>query len=135
MATQIFVNLPVTNLQRSMDFYGSLGFTFNPMFTDEKAACMIVGENIFAMLLMREYFATFSKKPVANPHETVQVKLAIDAESKDAVSGMVEKALASGGSLSMDAQDHGWMYQHGFVDPDGNEWEVMYADMSQFPQS
>jgi predicted lactoylglutathione lyase len=135
MATKIFVNLPVKNLNQSVTFFTKLGFSFNPQFTDEKATCMIVGENIFAMLLVESFFKTFTKKEIANAHKSTEVLLAIDAGSRDEVKDMVSKALAAGGSTYMDPQDHGWMYQHSFADLDGHQWEILFMDESAMPQA
>jgi len=134
MATKIFVNLPVKNLDESVAFFTKLGFSFNPQFTDEKATCMIVGENIFAMLLIEPFFKTFTKKEIANAHKSTEVLLAIDAGSRSEVKDMVSKALAAGGSIYMDPQDHGWMYQHSFADLDGHQWEILFMDESAIPQ-
>lgn len=126
MAKNIFINLPVADLDRSMAFFSHLGFTFNPMFTDEKAACMVVYDNIFVMLLRREYFQTFTKKPVHNAHLAVEVLVGIDAESREAVDALVAKALEAGGTAPNPVQDHGFMYGHGFEDLDGHTWEVIW---------
>lgn len=135
MPTKIFVNLPVKDLQRSMDFFSQLGFSFNPQFTDDKAACLIICEgSIYAMLLTEPMFQMFTKKPISNAHESTEVLIALDAESRDAVREMVQKAVTAGGSIYADPQDHGWMYQHSFADPDGHQWEVVYMDESQLPQ-
>lgn len=134
MATKIFVNLPVKDLKRSMDFFSSLGFTFNMQFTDEQAACMIIGENIFAMLLVEARFRDFTKKPVADATKSTEVLLALDAESREAVDEMVRRAVAAGGSVYADPMDHGWMYGHSFADPDGHQWEVMYMDEEALAQ-
>lgn len=128
MVTKIFINLPVKDLKKSMDFFTSLGFTFNQQFTDEKAACMVMSEHIFAMLLTEPFFKTFTKKAVADAHKTTEVMLAIDSESKEAVDLMVKKAVEAGGKIYMEPQDHGWMYQHSFADLDGHQWEVLYMD-------
>ena len=134
MATKIFVNLPVKDLKRSMDFFSSVGFTFNMKFTDEKAACMIIGENIFAMLLIEDKFRDFTKKPIADAIRSTEVLLALDAESREEVDEMVRNAVAAGGSVYSDPIDHGWMYGHSFADPDGHQWEVMYMDEEALAQ-
>ena len=133
MATRIFINLPVKNLPKSMDFFQQLGFSFNPQFTDEKAASMIVSENIFVMLLTEAYFKTFINTEIADAHKTTEVLIALDANSKDEVKQLVSKATASGAKLYAEAQDHGWMYQHSFSDLDGHKWEIVYMDQSQLP--
>ncbi|HEX5726189.1 MAG TPA: VOC family protein [Longimicrobiaceae bacterium] len=126
MATQIFVNLPVKDLQRSVAFFTQLGYTFNPQYTDENATCMIVGENIFVMLLVESYFKTFTPKPVADATQGTEVIVALDAESREAVDALVAKAVAAGGTTPREATDYGFMYQHGYQDPDGHLWEVFY---------
>ncbi|MCE2995527.1 MAG: VOC family protein [Cyclobacteriaceae bacterium] len=134
MASKIFVNLPVKDLARSIRFFSELGFQFNPQFTDEKAACMIIGENIYAMLLTEPLFQTFTKKEICNAKSHTEVLLAIDARSREEVKAMVDKAIQAGGTHYMDAQDHGWMYQHSFADPDGHQWEIIYMDEAGFAQ-
>ncbi len=134
MATKIFVNLPVKNLNRSIEFFTKLGYTFNPQFTDENATCMIIGENIFAMLLVEERFKDFTKKPIADAKKSTEVLIALDAESREKVDEMVKKAVDAGGSIYIDPQDHGWMYAHSFADLDGHQWEVMWMDESAVPQ-
>ena len=134
MATKIFVNLPIKNLDKSVAFFTKLGFSFNPQFTDDKATCMIISENIFAMLLVEPFFKTFTKKEISNAHTTTEVLIALDAASRDEVKEMVSKAIEAGGSSYMDPQDHGWMYQHSFADLDGHQWEILYMDESAIPQ-
>jgi len=135
MATKIFVNLPVKDLKKSMDFFTKLGFTFNLQFTDEKAACLIITENsIYAMLLTEPFFKTFTKKEIADATKTTEVLIALDAESREEVEELVKKAVAAGGSVYAEPQDHGWMYQHGFADPDGHQWEILYMDESKVPK-
>lgn len=135
MATQIFVNLPVKDIDKSVAFFAKLGFTFNPQFTGEKAACMIIGENIYAMLLVEPFFRTFAKKEIVNAHKSTEVLIALDAASRDEVKEMVKKAIEAGGTSYMDPQDHGWMYQHSFADLDGHQWEILYKDESAIPQA
>lgn len=134
MATQIFINLPVKDLPASIAFFTHLGYTFNPQFTDETATCMIIADNIFAMLLTHSKFQQFTPKAIADAHKTTEVLIALDAESREAVDATVRKAVEAGGSIYADPQDHGWMYQHSFADLDGHQWEVLYMDISQFPQ-
>lgn len=134
MATQIFLNLPVKNLQKSIKFFTQLGFSFNPQFTDEQATCMIFIDNIFAMLLVENRFKDFTKKLIADAHQTTEVLIAIDAESSVSVDEMVQKAVAAGGSIYADPQDHGWMYGHSFADLDGHQWEILYMDANAIPQ-
>lgn len=135
MATKIFVNLPVKDLDRSVAFFTKLGFSFNPQFTDEKATCMIISENIFVMLLVEPFFETFTKKKIADAHKSTEVLIALDAASREDVKTMVSKAMEAGGSSYMDPQDHGWMYQHSFADLDGHQWEILFMDESAIPQT
>jgi predicted lactoylglutathione lyase len=128
MANQIFINLPVSDLRRSMDFFRHLGFAFNLEFTDELSACMIIGPNIYAMLLTEERFSDFTRKPVSDAHQQTEVLIAIDADSRQEVDTMVRKAVEAGGTTYADPQDHGWMYGHSFADPDGHQWEVIFMD-------
>jgi len=127
MANQIFVNLPVKNLARSVEFFAKLGYTFDAQFTDENATCMVVGENIFVMLLVESFFATFTRKPVSDAKQSTEAILALALASRAQVDEQVAQAVAGGGKAST-AQDHGWMYQHGFEDLDGHLWEVFWMD-------
>ena len=133
MATKIFINLPVKNLDKSISFFTKLGFTFNPQFTDEKAGCMVISENIFAMLLTENYFQTFTKKQVCDANAATEVLITLDAHSKEEVQELVQKAKESGATIYNEPQDHGWMYQHGFADLDGHQWELAYMDVTQLP--
>lgn len=135
MATKIFVNLPVKDLKRSIDFFTQLGFTFNPQFTDENAGCLIIGENIYAMLITEPFFKTFTKKEISDATKTTEVLIAIDAESREEVDELVKTAVAAGGSVYRAPEDHGWMYGHSFADPDGHQWEVLYMDETSIPQN
>ena len=126
MAQQIYVNLPVRDLERAKAFFASLGFSFNPQFTDENATCMIVSENIYVMLLVESYFQGFTKKPVADARQATEVLLCLSRDSRAAVDDLVAKALAAGGKAPMPVQDHGFMYVHGFEDLDGHQWELSY---------
>jgi predicted lactoylglutathione lyase len=126
MATQIFVNLPVKDLKKSVTFFTSLGFKFNPQFTDENATCMIVGENIFVMLLVESFFKTFTSKAICDATRQTEVIVCISADSRKTVDDMVGKAVAAGGTTPRKSQDHGFMYQHGFQDLDGHLWEVVH---------
>ncbi|MBN9444898.1 VOC family protein [Bosea sp. (in: a-proteobacteria)] len=128
MAQMIFLNLPVKDLPASMAFFEALGFSFNPQFTDETAACMVISDTIFAMLLTHEKFASFSPKPIADTERSVEVLTCLSRESREAVDAIVKAALAAGGSTYNGPQDHGFMYGHGFRDLDGHVWEVMWMD-------
>ncbi|MCU1443063.1 MAG: glyoxalase [Cryobacterium sp.] len=129
MPTMIFVNLPVNDLQRSKDFFTALGYSFNEQFTDENAACLIIREDaIFAMLLTRDFFSRFTKKPIADATSSTEAILALSADSREAVDALVDKALTNGGSPSNETDDQGYMYSRSFQDPDGHLWEVLYMD-------
>lgn len=125
----IFVNLPVQDLPATKQFFAKLGFAFDPRFTDENAASMVVSDQAFVMLLTRERFADFTTKPIADPRETTEVIFALSAESRDEVDQLVDTALASGGSPAGETQDYGFMYGRSFADLDGHVWEVVW--MSQ----
>jgi uncharacterized protein len=126
MSTQIFVNLPVKNLPKSVAFFTALGYTFNPQFTDENATCMIVSDSIFVMLLVEDYFKAFTKKTIVNARTNTEVLLCLSCESREHVDAMVRKAVAAGGTTSSEAKDLGFMYQHGYDDLDGHTWELMH---------
>jgi len=128
MATQIFVNLPVKDLEKSIGFFRSLGYEFDPKFTDENATCMIVGENIFVMLLVESFFQTFTRKELSDARTSTEVIVALAVESRPKVDEQVARALAAGGTVPMEPRDHGFMYQHGFQDLDGHLWELFYME-------
>ncbi|WP_217604760.1 VOC family protein [Chitinophaga sp. GbtcB8] len=134
MATQIFVNLPVKDLNRSKEFFTKLGYTFNPQFTDEKAACMIISDTIYVMLLIETFFQTFTKKEIIDAHKSVECSIALSADSKDAVNEMVHKAEAAGATIPNPASDYGFMYQHSFEDLDGHHWEFIWMDPKGMPE-
>ena len=133
MATRVFINLPVKDLGKSVSFFTELGYSFNPQFTDEKATCMIISENIFAMLLTEAYFKTFTRKKVADAKTSTEVLIALDTNSKEEVQQTVAKAKELGATIYAEPQDHGWMYQHSFADLDGHQWELVYMDATQMP--
>ncbi len=128
MVTQIFVNLPVKDLQKSIDFFTQLGFTFNPQFTDDNATCMIMGDNLFAMLMVENRFKDFTKKHIIDAHTHVEVLNALSVGSREEVDSLVLKALGAGGVEPVPAQDYGWMYSRDFQDLDGHVWEIFYMD-------
>lgn len=128
MASKIFVNLPVKHLGRSVEFFSALGFTFNPQFTDDTATCMIVSDDIFVMLLTEEKFKTFTPKQICDTRTSTEVLICLSSESRAAIDATVAKAVAAGGSTFKDAQDHGFMYGHGFQDLDGHIWELIYME-------
>lgn len=135
MPPQIFVNLPVKNLPRSVAFFTALGFSFNPQFTDETGTCMVVSDSIFVMLLTHEKFKMFTPKPIADATQTTEVLVCLSAESREKVDDLVRKAVAAGGSTHSAPQDHGFMYGHGFQDLDGHLWELAYMDLSAWPSA
>jgi hypothetical protein len=134
MASKIFVNLPVKDLNRSVEFFTRLGYTFNAQFTDENATCMIIGENIYAMLLVEDFFRTFTDREIVDAHRSVEAIVALGVDSREQVDEQVARARAAGGTVPREPQDHGFMYQHAFQDPDGHLWELVYMDQSAVPE-
>lgn len=124
----LFVNLAVADLERAVGFFTALGFSFDPRFTDETATCMIVGEDAFVMLLVRDRFAGFTRKPIADPTAETEAILAVSADSREAVDELADKALAAGGSPASDPTELDFMYGRSFNDPDGHHWEVFWMD-------
>ena len=136
MSRQIFVNLPIKNMERSQAFFKSLGFSFNPQFTNEQGACMVITENHnYAMLLVEPFFQTFTRKPIADATQTTEVLICLSCESRAEVDAMVRNAIAAGGTSPNAPQDHGFMYGHGFTDLDGHVWELMWMDPNAAPPS
>lgn len=133
MAKKIFINLPVADLKKSMEFYTKIGFTNNPVFTDETAACMVLSEEIYVMLLTHDKFSQFSSKKIIDASTEIGVINSISVDSAGEVNTMADTALKSGGSEPSSPKDYGFMQQRSFSDPDGNHWEVLYMDMSKFP--
>ena len=133
MPRNLYVNLPVKDLERTVDFFTALGFAFNPMFTDENATCMIVNDGTSVMLLVESYFATFTKKPLADAHAVTETLLALSLDSRAEVDDFIAKALAKGAVEYAEPKDLGFMYQRGIADLDGHQWEVFFMDESQFP--
>lgn len=133
MSTQIFVNLPVQDLQKSVAFFEALGFSFNPQFTDETASCMVVSEHIFVMLLIHKRFKDFTPKAICDARQATEVLVCLSRESRAAVDAMVAKAVAAGGSTYNQPQDHGFMYAHGFQDLDGHIWELVFMEPAANP--
>ena len=125
---KLFVNIPVNDLQRSIDFFEALGFTFNQQFTDATATSMIVGEDAYFMLLTKDKFASFAKRPIGDPTRETGALFALALESRDAVDAMVKKAVELGGTHALEPQDHGFMYGWSFYDLDGHHWEVFWMD-------
>lgn len=123
----MFVNLPVKDLERAKAFFGRLGFSFDPRFTDERAACMVVSALGYVMLLDERFFRTFTRREPCDASHS-EALLALSCESRDGVDDLAATALASGGSEAMPPQDHGFMYARSFYDPDGHHWEVLWMD-------
>lgn len=126
MATQIFVNLPVKELARSVAFFTELGYQFNPQFTDENATCMVVSDTISVMLLVEKFFQTFTTKPVCDATQSTEVLICLSCDSRAEVDALVRKALAAGGKAPRPPQDQDFMYGHGYEDLDGHIWELVY---------
>ncbi len=135
MNRQIYVNLPVKDLDKSKAFFTALGFTFNPQFTNEHGACMVVSDTIYVMLLVEPFFKTFTKKAVADATKTTEVLVCLSVESRARVDELVARALAAGGAAPNPKQDQGFMYGHGFEDLDGHLWELVYMDPTQTPNA
>lgn len=135
MSRKIFVNLPVRDLPKSIEFFTRLGFTFNPQFTDDTATCMVVSEDIFAMLLTHPKFASFTPKPICDATRSTEVLVCLSCESRREVEDLVARAVAAGGSTYNEPQDHGFMFAHGFQDLDGHIWELMYMDPSAIQEA
>ncbi|MCX2450143.1 VOC family protein [Pedobacter sp. PLR] len=135
MPSKVFINLPVKDLDKSVDFFTNLGFSFNPQFSDDKAGCMVVSESIFVMLLTETYFKTFIDTGVCDANQQTEVLIALDAYSAEEVKEFISKARSLGGRIYAEPKDHGFMYQHSFADLDGHKWELVYMEMSQFAQS
>lgn len=128
MTTQIFVNLPVKDLSRTVEFFKKLGFAFNPQFTDENATCMIINDNIFVMLLVEKFFKTFTKKEICDTTKDTEMIIALSTESREKVDEMMQHVFEAGGKESREPQDHGWMYGRSFQDINGHLWEIIYMD-------
>ena len=133
MAKQIFINLAVKDLQKSMDFYTALGFTNNPQFSDDTAKCMVWSENIFVMLLTFEKFASFATKPLADTKSNVAGLFSLSVDSVDEVNNIVTNGLKAGGKEPNEMRDYGFMQQRTIEDFDGHTWEVFFMDISKFP--
>ncbi|MDQ0782201.1 VOC family protein [Chryseobacterium sp. W4I1] len=129
---QIYVNLPVKDVKKTEEFWTKLGFSINEQFSDDKATCVVMKEDIYVMFLTEEYFQTFSERPVPKG-DTTQVLVAIGLNSRDEVDHVVNTALQNGASQHEEPQDYGWMYQNSFWDIDGHGWNVTFADLSQLP--
>lgn len=133
MINQIFVNLPVKDLNKSVEFFTWLGFTFDPRFTDQNATCMILGQNMFAMLLVEEFFKSFTHKDIPDTTHNSEAIIAMQVDSRDQVDLIMSSAIKAGGREFEESQDQGWMYSRGFEDLDGHLWEVIFMDISAMP--
>jgi predicted lactoylglutathione lyase len=135
MPTKIFVNLPVKDLKKSMSFFKTLGYGFNEQFTDETAACMVIAEDIYAMLLTEAKFKDFTRKPVADATKVTEVLTALSVESRARVDALVDTALKAGATEAREAMDYGFMYGRSFNDLDGHIWEIIHMDPGHVQQS
>lgn len=133
MTKQVFINLAVKDVERSMDFYTRLGFTNNPQFSDESGKCMVWSDNIFVMLLSHEKFSSFVTKPIADTKAYVAGLFALSVDNVDQVNQIVESGLAAGGTEPVPFRDYGFMQQRNIEDHDGHTWEIFFMDMSKFP--
>ncbi|KAF1723572.1 VOC family protein [Pseudoxanthomonas japonensis] len=134
MTTQIFVNLPVRDLDRSKAFFAALGYANNPQFTDENAACIVISDTIYVMLLVEPFFQGFTRKTICDARTHTEAILCLSAESRAGVDALADKAIAAGGSETLEAKDYGFMYQRSFQDPDGHQWEVVHMDDAAMPK-
>jgi predicted lactoylglutathione lyase len=133
MFRQIFVNLPIKDMARSQAFFKSLGLTFNQQFTNEQGACLQIADNIYAMLLVESFFQGFTKLPISDARKATEVLIALSCDSRAEVDDMVARAVAAGATTPNAPMDHGFMYQHGFADLDGHQWEVFWMDEAAAP--
>ena len=133
MAKKIFINLPVADLPKATTFYAAIGFTNNPQFTDETAACMVLSDEIYVMLLTHPKFKEFTQKEIGNAFTTASVINSLSVDSVDEVNTMADKALLAGGKETNEPKDYGFMQQRSFQDLDGHLWEVLYMDVTKFP--
>ena len=131
MHTQIFVNLPIADMAKSRAFFTALGYSFNPDFSNDQGAAVVLGENLYAMLLVRDFFGTFTGKPIADANKSTEVIVCLNCDSRAEVDALVAKAIAAGGTAPRAPQDHGFTYGHGFEDLDGHIWELVH--MSGMP--
>ncbi len=126
MHSQIFVNLPIADMAKSQAFFNALGYSFNPDFTNDKGAALVLGDNLFAMLLVHDFFRTFTGKPLADANKSTEVIVCLSCDSREQVDSLVAKAVAAGGKTPRQPVDHGFMYGHGFEDLDGHIWELVH---------
>jgi predicted lactoylglutathione lyase len=135
METKIFLNLPVKELDKSVEFFTQLGFSFNPKFTNDKGACMIIGDKSFSMLVTEEFYKTFTHKAICDASKSSEVLISISVENREKVDEMISKAIKAGGTEYMETKDYGWMYIRCFLDLDNHHWEFFFMDESQMPVS
>jgi predicted lactoylglutathione lyase len=135
MSTQIFLHLPVKDLDRSVEFFTKLGYGFNPDMSGDKAACMIISENIIVMLLVEELFVSFTRTGVCDTSKGSEMIIAVSADSREKVDEMIRNVIKAGGTVPNEKQDSGWMYSHGFHDLDGHIWDSVYMDTAAIPQN
>lgn len=128
MISNIFINLPVKDLDKSMAFFKAIGFSFNPQFTDKTAACLVMNDDIYAMLLTHDKVKQFTNKPIADAHKTLEVLTALAVESKTKVNELADRAIKAGGTEAYSPKDYGFMFARSFEDPDGHIWEVFWMD-------
>ncbi|HEX4911943.1 MAG TPA: VOC family protein [Permianibacter sp.] len=133
MGRQLYVNLPVSNVQKTKTFFSSLGFHFEPKFSNDDAICMIIADDIYVMLLAEPFFKRFIKKEISNAKHSTEVLLCLSCSSRQEVDALTDKALSAGGKLARDAQDLGFMYSQAFEDLDGHIWELMHMDPNAMP--
>ncbi|MBK8516747.1 MAG: glyoxalase/bleomycin resistance/extradiol dioxygenase family protein [Saprospiraceae bacterium] len=131
---QVFINLAVKDLEKSMGLYTKMGFTNNPQFSDDTAKCMVWSESIFVMIMTHEKFKTFTNKPIADTKNSIAGLFSLSVESLDVVNEIVSNAITAGGIEPSEMKDYGFMQQRSIEDFDGHTWEVFYMDMSKFPQ-
>ncbi|RUS47050.1 VOC family protein [Cohnella sp. AR92] len=134
-STHTFINLPIKDLNRTKEFFGSIGFEFNPQFSDENSACLVVNDNTFVQLLTESYFRTFITKPLADVASAAAGIIALSADSREQADELANKALAAGGKESRAPMDHGFMYVRSFEDLDGHLWEIAFFDPSAYSQA
>ena len=133
MSSKIFVNLPVRDLEKSKLFYQALGFSINPQFTDENAACVVISEDIYAMILTHDFLKRFTKKEIVDATKATEAIMALSTDSREDVDEFAKKAVAAGGKISRDPEDHGWMYSQAIEDLDGHIWERVWMDEKSVP--
>jgi predicted lactoylglutathione lyase len=134
MAMKTFVNLPVKNLTKTREFFASLGFSFNEIFSDDRAACMIISDDAYAMLVVEDFFQGFTQKEIADTSRASEVILGLSTDSREQVDDLTDKAVAGGAQALGEPLDDGVMYMRGFRDLDGHQWSFLYLDMSALPQ-